>query len=171
MAKKVWWIFFFAFDMMKFCSFKYMLIYLCLSNFLQWAVFSCWILLPWSLYLFMEDGRGFVPSSIFFVNDANKNRRVSLLEQFHVGLNFNSEFKFKQCSSQDWFGSHFLCYAASMINRISCDSNSRNSEVQQLTSDAFIEVGLAYWWLQLQHKNKQMTIYFSICFLCFPLVA
>lgn len=79
-------------------------------------------------------------------------QRVSLLEQFHVGLNFNSEFKFKQCSSQDWFGSHLLCYAASMINLISCDSNSSNSEVQQLTSDAFIEVGLAYWSLQLQQK-------------------
>ncbi|KAH9704079.1 (rap annotation release2) galactose-binding like domain containing protein [Citrus sinensis] len=33
-------------------------------------------------------------------------------------------------------------FDASMINRISCDSNSRNSEVQQLTSDAFIEVSI-----------------------------
>ncbi|KAH9768620.1 (rap annotation release2) galactose-binding like domain containing protein [Citrus sinensis] len=33
-------------------------------------------------------------------------------------------------------------FDASMINRISCDSNSSNSEVQQLTSDAFIEVSI-----------------------------
>ncbi|KDO45174.1 hypothetical protein CISIN_1g026771mg [Citrus sinensis] len=33
-------------------------------------------------------------------------------------------------------------FRSSMINRISCDSNSSNSEVQQLTSDAFIEVSI-----------------------------
>lgn len=46
--------------------------------------------------------------------------------------------------SWDYVKNCLLVTAASMVNQISCNNNSSDSAVQQLTSDAVIEVWLTY---------------------------
>jgi hypothetical protein len=59
----------------------------------------------------------------------------SLLEKPFIMLSHLVYTFFRSALTLIWYGN-----AASMVNRISCESNQNNSLVQQLTSDTVIEV-------------------------------
>lgn len=59
----------------------------------------------------------------------------SLLENLFLLESFGLYAFFRNALTLIWYGN-----AASMVNRISCESNQNNSLAQQLTSDTVIEV-------------------------------